>query len=108
MSVVKFMFDYGANSCLWAVDCEAVNKLGEGVIPLSKISVSNDLKETIECLCREYDSSLNWDDPTAGTPWTSQQIESFRERAVRAYNDFVNEVRDWLEVQNYIDLCLEF
>ena len=107
MCIVKFMFDYGADSCIWAVNHYAVNQLGEGIIPLNKMAVSDALKRTIEDLCEEYDSFLNWENPTAGTTWTVQHIESFRTRALDAYRALVNELGEGFEVQNFIDMCLE-
>lgn len=107
MCIIKFMFDYCADSCIWTVNREAENKYGEGIIPLEKLFISDDLANKIKALCTEYNSSLNWEEPSLGTVWSSEQIESFRTRAQMAYNELVNELGQGFEIQNLISECLE-
>lgn len=99
MYVVKFMFDYCADSCLWGTE-------GEGLLPLERFPISEALMEKLESLSIEYNSILNWDDPASGFVWTMQQIENFRARAQDAYRVLVNELGEEYEVRNCIDMCL--
>ena len=62
--------------------------------------------ETLESLSIEYNSILNWDDPASGFVWTSEQIENFRIRAQRAYDDLVSVLGEEYKIQNCINLSL--
>ncbi len=96
---IRFMFDYGALSCLWD------NKEGS-VLPLEDFPISKELLITLESLSFEFDSILNWDDPAAGFVWTTEQIENFRSRAKQAYKELIAQLGDEYKVENCIDLSL--
>lgn len=109
MYTIKFMFDYGAeNSCLWSVGSAAKNTFGEGIIPLNKLNLSTQLEDQLKSLCVEYQASLCWDDPTADTPWSQEQIENFRVKSQNAFSALVEELGPDFAVQNLIDMCLDF
>lgn len=96
---IKFMFDYGADSCLWGTK-------NEGLLPMQRFPISKTLMEKLKNLSVEYNSILNWDDPASGFIWTSDQIEDFRIRAQHAYDDLVSELGEQYQIQNCIDLSL--
>ena len=97
MEKIRFMFDYCASSCLWG---------REGVLPLEKFSLSDGLKAILQALCREYDTCLNWEDPASGTVWTEAQRESFRRRALSAYDALTVELNGMVQVQNDLHLSI--
>lgn len=97
MEKIRFMFDYCASSCLWG---------GEGVLPLENFPISDGLKATLRALCREYDACLNWNDPASGTVWTEAQWESFRMRALSAYDALTAELNGVVQVQNDLHLSI--
>lgn len=99
MYTVKFMFDYGADSCLWGME-------DEGLLSTQSFPISKALRDELENLSIEYTSILNWDDPAAGFVWTAEQIENFRMRAQRAYDDLVAELGGEYQIQNDIHLSL--
>lgn len=99
MYTVKFMFDYGADSCLWGTE-------DEGLLSMQSFPISRALREKLEGLSAEYNSILNWDDPAAGFVWTAEQIEEFRMRAQRAYDDLAAELGGQYQIQNGIHLSL--
>lgn len=99
MDTIKFMFDYGADSCLWGTE-------GEGLLSLERFPISEALMEKLECLSIEFNSILNWDDPASGFVWTQEQIENFRVRAQQAYDNLVSELGEQYSVQNLINLSL--
>jgi hypothetical protein len=59
-------------------------------------------------MCKEYDTCLNWDNPADVTPWTLQQIESFRSRATSLYNRLVCELGQGIKIENRVDADLDF
>ena len=99
MHRIKFMFDYGAYSCLWGTK-------DEGLLPMERFPISKELMETLEDLSLKYNSILNWEDPASGFVWTSEQIENFRSRAQQAYDELVSEIGETYEIQNLINLSL--
>lgn len=99
MYKIKFMFDYGADSCLWGVN-------GEGLLSLERFPISKELMDKLESLSIEFNSILNWDDPASGFVWTSEQIENFRVRAQQAYDNLVSELGEQYQIQNLIKLSL--
>lgn len=99
MYTIKFMFDYGADSCLWGAK-------DEGLLSMEEFPISNALMKKLKNLSLEYNSILNWDDPAAGFVWTLEQIENFRNRAQQAYDDLVSELGEQYEIQNCINLSL--
>lgn len=99
MCKIKFMFDYGAGSCLWGTE-------GEGLLSMERFPISEALMEKLESLSIEYNFILNWDDPASGFVWTPEQIENFRVRAQHAYNELVSELGKQYEIQNLINLSL--
>ncbi|MBQ4065028.1 MAG: hypothetical protein IJD10_02895 [Clostridia bacterium] len=99
MYTIKFMFDYGADSCLW-------DTKDEGLLSMDRFPISKELVENLERLSVEYNSILNWDDPASGFVWTSEQIENFRVRAQHAYDNLVSELGEQYQIQNLINLSL--
>ena len=98
------MFDWGADhTCVWSVNKESEEKFGEGIIPLEKFPLSNELKTEIQNLCTEYQTALNWDEPQTGIVWSKEQIEDFSARALIAYNQFVDSIGDDIVVENGIN-----
>lgn len=99
MYTAKFMFDYGADPCLWGTE-------DEGLLSTQSFPISQALRGKLEGLSIEYNSILNWDDPAAGFVWTSEQIENFRMRAQRAYDELVAELGEEYQIQNCLHLSL--
>ena len=99
MLSIKFMFDYGADSCLWGTQ-------GEGLLSMERFPISKALLERLQSLSAEYNFILNWEDPASGFVWTPEQIEDFRVRAQQAYADVVSELGEQYQIQNGIPLSL--
>ncbi len=106
MCIIKFMFDWGADhTCVWSVNKEAEEKFGEGIIPLERFPLSNELRVKIENLCAEYQTALNWDESQAGIVWSKEQLADFGSRALNVYNQFVASIDEDIVVENWIDAC---
>lgn len=107
MCIIKFMFDYCAQSCLWTVNREADELFGVGIISPEQLTLSDDLKATIKEMCKEYDTCLNWADPASESPWTLDQIRSFRTRSTILYNRLLNEIGEGITIENWVDRDLD-
>ena len=107
MCIIKFMFDYCALSCLWTVNCEAHERFGIGLISPEQFSLSDDLKATIKEMCSEYNTCLDWSDPAGESPWTLEQIRSFRTRSTILYNRLLDEIGDGIIIENWVERDLD-
>ncbi len=107
MCIIKFMFDYCAQSCLWTVNREADELFGVGIISPEQLTLSDNLKATIKEMCKEYDTCLNWEDPAGESPWTLDQIRNFRTRSTILYNRLLNEIGEGITIENWVDRDLD-
>ena len=57
----------------------------------------------LESLIAEYKTRLNWDDPSAPSPWTREQTVDFKNRATNAYEILVKELGPDFEVINQLE-----
>lgn len=106
MCIIRFMFDWGADdTCIWSINKESEEKFGDGILGLEHFPLSDELSTTIENLCSEYQTALNWDEPQAGIVWSKEQIDDFKVRAQNAYNRFVTSIDEDITVENWIDTC---
>ncbi len=104
--VVKFMFDYGADSCIWQVNDAAKERFGYGLLNLEYFNLPANFHNELIGLCKEYNTILDWDVPQNGFIWTDEQIENFRQRAQAAYDKFVMYTADDITVENWIKISL--
>ena len=103
MCVLKFMFEYGNDSsCIWSVNQKANDNFGYGSIEHELLGISDVLNLKMVALCIEFQSSLNWGNPSAPSPWTDEQREDFNKRAQQAYDDLVNELSEKYEVEYWV------
>ena len=91
------MFDYSAMTCLWG---------NEGAVGLEQFPISAALVDKLKKMCIEFDTIINLDDPKAGFVWTAEQIEDFRSRAHRAYDEMMTELGETYNIRNCVDLSL--
>jgi len=100
MLMLKFMFDYRADSCIWTANQEAADKFGGwGFIHYETLNISKELGLRMINLCDEFDSSLDWNNPGGPSPWTDEHGSDFKKRAHKAYEDLVNELGDDYKVE---------
>ena len=88
--VIWFFFDWGADTCLWNDD--------DGALDYDKFNLSEDLKNTLINMAKEYQTALNWDYPPDPSPWTAEQKEDFMNRSKIVYQQIVNELGEKFEV----------
>lgn len=61
---LRFFFDWGTTTCLWADDAEARSRLGYAVEPRD-LPLAPALVDALEQLAIRHDGFLNWADPAA-------------------------------------------
>lgn len=89
---LRFMFDWGANSCLWSSNDAAIERYGVGPIDFDELPLSEGLKKQLRTLCDEHDTALDWDCPQNGLVWDEETQSDFFEKARVAYGDIIHEL----------------
>jgi len=103
---LRFFFDYGSGVCIWAGNEHAQKKFESYPIESNILPISKTLKNELDCLIVEYDSSLNWDDPSNPSPWTKEQKNDFSSRADIIYVKLENELGSKYELKNEFKGCI--
>jgi len=82
---VRFFFDAGSGCCMWSANAAARRELGTYEINLSTLPLPKALQDEGEVLIQRQYTSIDWDDPFNGKPWTDAEHAAFD-----------TEVTDWL------------
>lgn len=75
---LRFFFEYGVDTALWPDD---VNSPLGYPCDSRRLPFGQETRSHIDRLAEWYQSSLDWDDPSAPSPWTRQECESFNAQA---------------------------
>ena len=89
MKTIRFFFDWGTDQCLWD---------NEGLMNLDRLGLSESLCVMLKNMGEEFQSALNWEDPTAPSPWSSERRADFVVRAKDAYEQLCKELGDRYEI----------
>jgi hypothetical protein len=77
---LRFSFDAGAGTCLWAASDAARERFGYAV-DFDGLPVSENIRRALVHLCAWYDTGLDWDDPAGPSPWPPDEQARFDARA---------------------------
>jgi hypothetical protein len=76
----RFSFDPGSGICLWAANDAARVKWGYPV-SISELSLPENVCRLAHHIVAWYDTSIDWDCPSAPSPWTDVERARFNEEA---------------------------
>lgn len=76
MPIIRFFFDAGSGTALWAASAEGWERWG-CAIDLRQLPISQALRDDLTSLIAQYDTSLNWDYPLDPGPWREPQCQRF-------------------------------
>ena len=85
---LRFFFDAGAGTCLWAASDAARERYGYAVDAVA-LPIAAELAERLAAITAEYDSSIDWQDPGSPGPWSEVQRVDFEVRS----RDLLSELR---------------
>lgn len=88
---LKYMFDWGSGTCLWAVNQDAKNKFGYSV-EIRDLPISSELKQQVFYLIEWHDKALDWENPSNGLLWNEKEIERFKIEAKELYHSLCDEL----------------
>ena len=81
---IKFMFDWGSDSCVWSTN-DAAKSIYGYCIAISALPISDELKTQLNNLVVKHDEALNWDEPNGDLLWSAKQIRDFLMSAKETY-----------------------
>lgn len=88
---LKFMFDWGAGTCVWSANAAAREKYGY-LIALHRLPISAGLLQTLLDLCARHDEALDWDAPSRPLLWNPEQRARFSQEARSGYERLRGEL----------------
>lgn len=92
--MLRFFFEYGVDTVLWPdqVDSPLGYPCDSRRLPVSDVA-----RVEIGRLAAWYQSSLDWDDPMAPSPWRAQEREEFNTQARSLLDRLRSELpADWV------------
>ena len=89
---MKFMFDWGCDTCVWSTNDAAREKYHDYPVDLSELPISTELLRFLEELCGEHNKALDWECPSNGLIWSEEEIELFSQKAKRGYERLCQEL----------------
>ncbi len=75
--VLRFLFDAGSETCLWAANEEARRRFGDSWVDLDALPLPAETLRRLAALVQRYDESIDWDDPGGPSPWTPAEQQEF-------------------------------
>jgi len=73
---LRFFFDAGSGTCLWAGNDAARERFDYFVEP-DELPLSAPSRERVRALVSRYDESINWDYPPDPSPWSEEESARF-------------------------------
>lgn len=78
--VLRYFFDAGSGTCLWAANDAARAAFGYAV-DLRALPLAPDTRDGLTRLVQRFDGSIDWDDPGGASPWGTAARETFARAA---------------------------
>ncbi|MFM7676081.1 MAG: N-acetyltransferase family protein [Synechococcus sp.] len=98
---LRYFYDPGSGTCLWAADEEA-RALNGYPVALEMLDLSLHTMALGTRLIASFDGSINWSNPAGPSPWSEEQkSQSLREAAV-LYERLVSELGPQITVVNEV------
>lgn len=89
--LLRYFFDAGSGCCLWSANSHALERFGYAVGP-EHLGLTADLSDRYRQLCSWFDTSLDWADPTARSPWSEEDERRFGAAATDMLRDLSQEL----------------
>lgn len=96
---LRFFFDAGSGCCMWSANAAARRELGAYEVSLSSLPLPRALQEEGEALIERQYTSIDWNDPFSGKPWSDAQHTAFAAEAT----DWLARVRAALDGRVVVD-----
>jgi hypothetical protein len=77
---LRFFFDPGAGTCLWAGN-DAARERFNYAIDISHLHLPENTRRRMLHLCHWYDTSIDWNYPSRQSPWDVAERDRFNAEA---------------------------
>lgn len=94
---MRFFFDWGSGTCLWA-NSEETKEIYDYAVDFELLPISDGLKESLENVINWHDEALNWNDPAGDLLWNQEKIDEFVATAKEVYHKLCNELGSDYEI----------
>ena len=85
---IRFFFDAGSGTCFWTANEVTREKYSYPVEP-DALPIDENLRREAIYLCAWRDTSIDWENPAGGSPWSQKEWELFGSKA----QSFLNRVQ---------------
>ena len=92
---LRLMFEWGGpadEGIVWGMNDAAKERFGGYCIKLDHLPISAGLREELIRLHAWHDTALDWEDPSASSPWSEEEKEWFQEESVQAFRRLCEEL----------------
>jgi hypothetical protein len=73
---LRFFFDAGAGTCLWAGNEAASHDYDYAIMP-DQLPLTPTVRQEVENLVSWYDTGLDWNNPGGSSPWNEAELHKF-------------------------------
>lgn len=88
---MKFMFDWGAGTCVWSTN-DAARKTYGYVVDLHRLPISSERIQALTKLCEWHDEALDWNYPPDPLLWSREECGAFLLDAKKEYGKLCKEL----------------
>ena len=96
---LRFFFDAGSGCCMWSANAAARREVGACEVSLSSLPLPQALRDEGEVLIQRQYTSIDWNDPFGGKPWSDAAHAAFDAEAT----DWLGRVRAALDGKVVVD-----
>ena len=96
---IRFFFEWGGDY-LWPISNDKFTFTTFAVDPIDprSLGVPEQLCEQLDSLCDEYQTSLDWNNPSGPSTWTFDHHLDFERRTKQAYEELANTLKDTCDI----------
>lgn len=94
---LRFFCDYGGG-CIWSDNDKAINEFGV-LVNSDILPISDNLKEEIKELEKDFQTSIDWNDPSSPLIWSALQKQEFLEKESAVYDKLCGELGNDFEIR---------
>jgi hypothetical protein len=73
---LRYFFDAGGGTCLWAANDAARERFGYPV-DASELPIPENTWRKVSYLCCWYDTGIDWNHPQGPSPWNEAELDRF-------------------------------
>lgn len=101
---LRFFFDAGSGTCLWAGNDAARERFGYWIDP-DELPLSGECRERLQAIVARYDESIDWDYPPDSPVWSEEDEARFGREARELVEELRGELGSEFEIVDEMKLA---